>query len=643
ASVDGVLVISEDGSMLSHNRRFVEMWGIPQDVLESRSDERALQTVLDKLVDPQAFLERVQYLYEHPDEQGQDEIELKDGRVFDRRSGPVTSDDGHYYGRIWFFRDITDRKQSERQLRQREEYFRSLIENGGDIIGIIDPEGVIRYDSPSVERVLGYTPRQLAGRSVFEFLHPDDVSRTRTMLQGVLESPGVGMPVEFHFRHADGGYRLLEAIGKRLVMEGQLEGVVVNARDVTQRKLQEQALQKAMREAEEAREVADRANRAKSDFLSRMSHELRTPMNSILGFAQLMAKKELPPDQRKAVEHILKAGRHLLNLINEVLDIARIESNRQQFSIEPVRVRSVLQETLNLIRPLASQHGVRVDGSLTGGTDYYVSADRQRLVQVLLNLLSNAAKYNRPGGLVSVSCVRVDGVDGKPGRLRIRVHDTGYGMSPDKLARLFTPFERLGAEQSDVEGTGLGLALSKRLVEAMGGALQVESTAGAGSTFVVELPMVESPMERLAQEGGVSERSRSEGGGRSATILYIEDNLANLSLIETILAGRPEVTLMSALQGQLGIELAWQHGPELILLDLHLPDMSGDEVLRRLRGDPRTHATPVVVISADATPVRSQRLMEAGADAYMTKPLDIDDFLETVDRLLARGAGGASA
>jgi signal transduction histidine kinase len=252
----------------------------------------------------------------------------------------------------------------------------------------------------------------------------------------------------------------------------------------------------------------------------------------------------------------------------------------------------------------------------------------------MLNLLSNAVKYNRPGGVVSVSCAKVNGAEGSE-RLRMRVHDTGYGITPEKLDRLFTPFERLGAEQSEVEGTGLGLALSKRLVEAMGGGLSVETTAGVGCTFTVELPVVENPVDRLVQDGGRRAMRETAGAGRTATVLYIEDNLANLSLIETILAGRPEITLMSALQGQLGIELAWQHGPDLILLDLHLPDISGDEVLRKLRADERTRRTPVMVISADATSGRTQRLMEAGADAYMTKPLDVDDFLDTVDRLLA--------
>jgi PAS domain S-box-containing protein len=268
-----------------------------------------------------------------------------------------------------------------------------------------------------------------------------------------------------------------------------------------------------------------------------------------------------------------------------------------------------------------------------GGLD--VHADRQRLTQVLLNLLSNAVKYNRPRGVVRVACEVVDGPDGA--RPHIRVHDTGRGIPTEKLDRLFVPFERLGAEQTEMEGTGLGLALSKRLVEAMGGDLRVESVPGAGSTFTLELPLVDSPLERLrpAAAGGDAPGGTVEPAG---TVLYIEDNLANLSLIEAILAGRPAITLIPALQGRLGLDLAWEHAPDVILLDLHLPDVSGEEVLARLRADARTRETPVIVISADAMPGRSERLTQAGAHAYLTKPLDVDLFIRTIDRLLAEHA-----
>ncbi|MBV9774513.1 MAG: response regulator, partial [Gemmatimonadetes bacterium] len=360
--------------------------------------------------------------------------------------------------------------------------------------------------------------------------------------------------------------------------------------------------------------------------------ELRTPMNSILGFAQILARRELPPTERKGVDHILRAGHHLLNLINEVLDLARIEADRQQLSLEPVQVGEVVQEALTLVRPLAAQHGCTLAAAAEGDPGAYVVADRQRLTQVLLNLLSNALKYNRPGGKVWVTCGAAEEGAGA-GRARIAVHDTGPGIPQEKMGQLFVPFSRLGAEESGVEGTGLGLALSRRLVEAMGGELHAASTPGTGSTFTVELTGAASPLE--GWDPGLVPAGAEAAAARRATLLYVEDNVANLSLIETIFAERPEITLVPALQGRLGLELAVEHHPDLILLDLHLPDIPGEEVLRRLRSEPRTRATPVVIISADATPGAVRRLLEAGARAYLTKPLNVAEFLDTVDGILA--------
>jgi CheY-like chemotaxis protein/two-component sensor histidine kinase len=361
-----------------------------------------------------------------------------------------------------------------------------------------------------------------------------------------------------------------------------------------------------------------------------MSHELRTPMNSILGFGQLLARGELRPDQEKAVGHILKAGRHLLNLINEVLDISRIEANQQQLSLEPVHLGTVLDEALALIRPLAAQRGCTLKEP-AGAGDLYVRADRQRLVQVLLNLLSNAVKYNRPDGSVAVSVQAK-----RDGTCSVAVRDTGPGIPTERLGELFVPFARLGAEQTDVEGTGLGLALSQRLVEAMGGTIEVESVPGEGSTFRVELRSAADPLRTI---GPTRPAPAESVGAAAATILNIEDNLANLTLVESILAARPQYRLLSSLQGRMGLDLAWEHQPDLILLDLHLPDLPGSEVLRQLREDPRTAATPVVVISADATPRRIQQLRSAGCTEYLTKPLDVDEFLQAVDGALHRETG----
>jgi len=386
----------------------------------------------------------------------------------------------------------------------------------------------------------------------------------------------------------------------------------------------ERRVEERTRELSAATTEADRANRAKSEFLSRMSHELRTPLNAILGFGQLLEMDALAGRQGESVEHIMRAGRHLLGLINEVLDISRIEAGRLQLSLEPVPVRETLGQALQLVTPMAASLSiaVRLD---TIDERLHVLADRQRLQQVLLNLLSNAIKYNRPRGTVTVACERV-----AEGRVRIAVTDTGEGIAADKLERLFVPFDRLGAEATSVEGTGLGLALSKPLVEAMRGTLRVQSVPGTGSTFAVELAVVPAPR---AEDGAVA-AARPAAAARPRTILYIEDNLSNLRLVESILSRRPGLTVLSAMQGRVGLDLARDHRPDLILLDRHLPDVSGEEVFRLLRDDPRTRAIPVVILSADALVSGMRQLLDAGVRAYLTKPLDVRQLLAVIDESL---------
>jgi signal transduction histidine kinase len=350
-------------------------------------------------------------------------------------------------------------------------------------------------------------------------------------------------------------------------------------REVAQRQTAERSLIAQAKELVDAREEAERANRAKSDFLSRMSHELRTPLNAILGFGQLLEMEELPPNQRESVAHVLKAGRHLLGLINEVLEIAKIEAGRLTVSTEAVSVMEVIGEALVMARPLSNERSITIE--TPEREDIFVLADRQRLKQVLLNLLSNAIKYNRDHGRVTISAERV------AAKLRIDVSDTGQGIASDKLDRLFTPFERLGAEGSDIQGTGLGLALSKSLVEVMGGELSVESEPGEGSTFSIELPIAKRPTMPVADRGDAAS-ARRDRLPEGATVLYIEDNMSNLRLVEQVLKIHSSARLFTAMQGRIGIDLARRHRPDIILLDLHLPDMDGEEVLRRLRGDERT-------------------------------------------------------
>ncbi|HEX2080714.1 MAG TPA: PAS domain S-box protein [Longimicrobium sp.] len=540
--------------------------------------------------------------------------------------GRTLSPDSGEQGIVLNTRDVTERRAAEDALRRSEEHFRRLIENAQDNIAIVDRAGTMLYQSASIFRITGYTPDELVGRSAFDYIHPDDAPTVAAELERAFATPGFVGHAEYRVAHKDGGWRYLEAFGQTLSPDSPDEGVVANIRDTTERRQAEEALRRATAEAE-------RANRAKSEFLSRMSHELRTPMNSILGFAQLLERAGLPADQQRGVQHILTAGRHLLRLINEVLDIARIESGRQQLSLEPVHLGAVLQEALALARPLASQDGVQLVAGDLPADGLFVRADRQRLVQVLLNLISNAIKYNREGGEVRLGAeVSQDAADA--GRVRVRVEDTGRGIPEENRDQLFVPFARLGAEHSEVEGTGLGLTLSQRLVEAMGGTLELESTGPEGSTFAVELLLSRDPVEGLELPASAAPAEPPEPRRAPVTLLYVEDNLANLSLVESILASRPGWKTLPALQGRLGMELARQHAPDVVLLDLHLPDVRGDEVLRSLRRDPRTAGIPVVVISADATPRTIHRLRSQGADAYLTKPLDVDEFLTTIDRLL---------
>ncbi|MEA3184557.1 MAG: hypothetical protein QOJ74_1034, partial [Ilumatobacteraceae bacterium] len=380
-----------------------------------------------------------------------------------------------------------------------------------------------------------------------------------------------------------------------------------------------------------AREEAEAANHAKSDFLSRMSHELRTPLNGVLGFAQLLELEPLTEQQRDSVTQITKGGWHLLGLINEVLDITRIETGSVALSSEPVLASELLVESFDLVRPIAEQRGVHLIGAAMPGCDAYVYADRQRVKQILLNLLSNAIKYNRAGGSVAVRC------ECGEASLKMKVTDTGPGIPSERLGMLFVPFERLGAEHSDVEGTGIGLALSQRLAEAMAGTLSCETTVGQGSTFTLELPLVEGPVERFVRLGPPLDQSEATvERSERRKLLYIEDNLSNLRLVERLLESRPDVELIAAMQGRLGLELTRQHLPAAVLLDLHLPDIDGSEVLRYLREDPTTSSIPVIIVSADATPGQIRRHLAAGAYAYLTKPLDVREILELLDELLER-------
>lgn len=509
------------------------------------------------------------------------------------------------------------------QIKLSEEKFATAFESNaaGMAITHFYNGSYIDVNNAFVE-IFGYSRKEMLGKKGSDLQIFVDGSVRETIIQQLEK----GMPVrkmEIELRSKSGGIKT-SLVSCDTIFIGSEKCMLAVLIDITERKKAEQELQKARIEA-------DKANLAKSEFLSRMSHELRTPMNSILGFAQLLEMGELSTKQSKGVQHIIRSGKHLLDLINEVLDISRIESGRLSLSLEPVQVQLLLNEMIDIVHPLAKSRNISLE-ILPGDALLFAKADRQRLKQVMINLINNAIKYNKEAGSVSISWKRKvhQGVN----YIHIAVKDTGLGIQKDQLPKLFTPFERAGAEKSSTEGTGLGLAVVKKLVEVMNGSLGVESVPYEGSVFWIELPEAEPhQIPQLADPENTSGATPIKVvHGR---ILYIEDNISNIELVEQIIAAqRPDVTLHYALSGTDGFHAAIDMQPDLILLDLNLPDLHGKEVLQQLKNNVLTKPIPVVIISADAMPDQLKALLKMGARNYLTKPIEMETFLHVVDQFM---------
>jgi len=524
-----------------------------------------------------------------------------------------------------------EQKQLSQRLRDHQFYTRSLFESNIDAIMTTDPFGIITDVNKQMEVLTGCTRDELVGAPFKNyFTNPE---QAEAGIQLVLREKKV-TNYELTARARDGMQTVVSFNAATFYdRDRKLQGVFAAARDVTERKRYDQVLQGKSVELESAKAVAEKANLSKSEFLSSMSHELRSPLNAILGFAQLLETgSPLPTDTQKAsIEQIVKAGWYLLGLINEILDLALIESGKLALSLEPISLVEVMHECQAMIEPQAQKNGIHMSFPQLP-ISYFVTADRTRVKQVLINLLSNAIKYNRPQGAAEVKCSLSAGK-----RIRISVHDTGEGLSPEKIAQLFQPFNRLGQEASAEEGTGIGLVVSKRLVEMMGGEIVVESTVGVGSTFWFELnlaaepqPVVE-PAEPLAPL-----QAHVQHGAAPRTLLYVEDNQANLKLVEELIARRPDMRLLSAGDGRSGIEMARTHLPDVILMDIKLPGMSGIQALKILREDPVTARIPVLAISAYAMPHDIKKGLEAGFLHYLTKPVKLEEFMDALDVALER-------
>jgi PAS domain S-box-containing protein len=532
-------------------------------------------------------------------------------------------------GLVVLVRTLRERARSERRLKDSEERTRAILGATDEAFVSMDAAGLVTNWTPQAEQTFGWSSAEAVGRKLQELIIPassrdaHEQGRRRYLATG--EGRILNRRVEVTALHRDGREFPVEVVIWP-VGSGPQTTFNAFAHDISERRRAAQAL-------EQARQEADRANRAKSEFLSRMSHELRTPLNAILGFGQLLQLDELSEEQAESVDHMMRGGRHLLGLINEVLDISRVETGNLSLSPEPVELLEVVKGTVDLVRPLAAERGIAIASPSPGDCPWTVQADRQRLSQVLLNLASNAVKYNRDGGSIRVACHAT-----APDRVAIVVQDSGAGIPADKLPRLFMPFDRLGAEQTEVQGTGMGLALSKALVEAMGGTLTADSVEGEGTTFTLELAEAAGPTAPHEVAAPPHPAEAADAHDRR-TVLYVEDNPTNLRLVELVLAERGGVRLLTTAEGDEVHGLVRRHRPDLVLLDLHLPDVDGEEVLRRLQADQQTAGVPVVVVSADVSPRHVERLLAAGAREYLSKPLDVVRFLEVVDGLLAAAPG----
>jgi PAS domain S-box-containing protein len=562
----------------------------------------------------------------------------KDGSRFPAVVSVTALRDAHnaIIGYLLIGTDNTARKQVEaeqkrldQRLRDHQFYTRSLFESNIDAIMTTDPSGIITDVNKQMETLTGCTRDELIGAPFKNSF--TDRERAGAAIEQALSEKKV-TNYELTVRAWDATETVVSFNATTFYdRDRRLQGVFAAARDVTERKRLDQVLQENNVELESARALAEKANLAKSEFLSRMSHELRSPLNAILGFAQLMATESPPatPSQAGSIDQILHAGWYLLELINEILDLAAVESGKLAMSVEPVSLAEVLLECQAMIEQQAQKRGHTLTFPPLGPSRF-VLADRIRLKQILLNLLSNAMKYTGPAGTVVVECTST-----APDRIRVGVRDTGPGLPPEKLSQLFQPFNRLGQEDSPEEGTGIGLVMSKLLVEMMGGVIGVESEVGKGSLFWFELGSADASgpgVELAAPRPVAGERTRPDAPVR--TLLHVEDNAANLRLVEKLLDRRPDIRLLSAVDGNVGIEIARSALPDVILMDLNLPGIGGIEAMQILRRDPSTANIPVIAISANAMAGDVRRGLDQGFLRYLTKPIHVDEFMDAIDAAL---------
>lgn len=594
--------------------------------------------------------------------QGEFHNKRKDGTLFWETASisPIVNQNGSITHFLALKEDVTQRKQAEGQLNK----FLKVVEQSPNMILITGLDAVIEYVNPAFCRISGYSSEDVIGRrykflkmaqadeSEYEDLwnclrsgvawHGENIDKRKT---GELYWQGISInPILNEAGNTMNYVSIMSDISDRRKVEDELQELNINLEQKVRERTSELSItneflmneviarKKNETELKIARIEAEKANKAKSEFISRMSHELRTPMNSILGFAQLFAMGNLAPSQRKGVDHILNSGNHLLKLINEVLDISKIEAGKLSLSLEFIKVREVITEAMDLVKPLAINPGITIHYENSDLDSLSIRADKQRLIQVLVNLLSNAIKFNKKGGSITIKTTLLKQHDNVDNKVQISITDTGIGISEKDFPKLFSPFERFGVAEQTTEGTGLGLPISKELMSLMGGTIGVDSKLDRGSTFWVELPFAMNTHNSYANLYDSQENNAKQNIGK-ATILYIEDNHSNIELIEQIFKlHRPNTRLISHNYGNDTVRLAIENLPNLILLDLDLPDIHGSKVIEMLKKDEKTKNIPVIIISADAMPHRIKKLKKVGAKNYLTKPFDVLELLSEIDK-----------
>lgn len=538
---------------------------------------------------------------------------------------PIRGRDGKVVGAVLVFRDVTEEYGAQQALRDQQFYTRSLIESNIDAIMTTDPAGIITDVNKQMMALTDFTRDELIG-APFKNYFTDPV-RAEAAIKLVLRDKKV-LDYELTALSGDGKETVVSYNAATFYDRyGKLQGVFAAARDVTERRRVDRVLQRKNIELEKAKSVAEEANLAKSVFLSSMSHELRTPLNAILGFAQLLEVGLPVPTEVQVVrlQQITKAGWYLLELINEILDLTVIESGKLSLSREPVSLTEVLRECQAMTESQAQKRGIHIN-FIPFDSTWFANADRTRVKQVLINLLSNAIKYNRENGTVRVKCTCTQE------RIRISIKDSGVGLPPDKLLQLFQPFNRLGQEYGTEEGTGIGLVVTKQLIELMGGTITVESTLGVGSEFCIELIRDNTP--QLAAGNTLPTERTSQNIGTLRTLLYVEDNPANLMLVEQIIESHPLIRMLSAHDGNSGVEMALANLPDVILMDINLPGISGVEAMKILHKNKLTEHIPVIALSANAMLRDIEKGLEAGFFRYLTKPIKINEFMNALDDAL---------